>query len=228
MAYIEGNLQQIRDRIETSARKVGRNPARIRLVAAIKTVPPELVDEAISAGVEIVGENKVQEALAKRQTVKGPVEWHMLGHLQTNKVNRALDIFDLIQSVDSYRLAEELSGKAIKKNKVIDVLVEVNTSGEPTKFGVKPHETVQFIRKISALEGINVRGLMTIGLFTSDAELVRPCFIRLRQLKEEIEQKKIAQIELLSMGMTSDFEVAIEEGSDMVRVGTGIFGARRR
>lgn len=228
MEEIERNIQLIRERIETSAQRAGRDPAKIRLVAATKDVSPEFIKKAISVGIEIIGENRVQEALRKYALIRDSVHWHMIGHLQTNKVNRALDIFELVQSVDSYKLAEELSRKALKKGTMIDVLVEVNTSGEPTKFGVPPNEIVQFLEKISILDGIRVRGLMTIGLFTTDAELVRPCFSRLRELKEEIEKKGIAQIEFLSMGMTSDFEVAIEEGSNMVRIGTGIFGARRR
>ncbi len=228
MKEIERNLRRIRERIEIAAEKAGRNPAGIKLVAATKQVPPELINEAISAGIEIIGENRVQEALRKYSMINGPVQRHMIGHLQTNKANKALDIFELIQSVDSYRLAEELSKKASRKGKVIDVLLEVNTSEEPTKFGVKPGELISFVQKISALEGIRVRGLMTIGIFSTDAELVRPCFARLRRLREEIEEKGVEQIELLSMGMTHDFEVAIEEGSNMVRIGTGIFGARRR
>lgn len=228
MGEIERNLHRIRERIEIAARRAGRDPAEIRLVAATKNVPPELIREAISAGVEIIGENRVQEALEKYRVIGDSVRWHMIGHLQTNKVNKALSIFEVIQSVDSYRLAEELNKRAIRKGRVIDVLVEVNTSGESTKFGVNPEDTVQFFEDISRMEGLRVRGLMTIGLFTADPRLVRPCFVRLRELKEEIERKKIAEIEFLSMGMSSDFEVAIEEGSNMVRIGTGIFGPRRR
>jgi pyridoxal phosphate enzyme (YggS family) len=152
----------------------------------------------------------------------------MIGHLQTNKVKKALDIFELVQSVDSWRLAEELSSRASQRKKVTDILVEVNTSGEHTKFGIEPDEAPRFVQEISSLAGIRVRGLMTIAIFAADPEVVRPCFTRLRRLKDEIEEKGITQLELLSMGMTSDFEVAIEEGSDMVRIGTGIFGPRHR
>jgi len=228
MGQIERNLETIRERIEASAKRAGRKPEEITLVAATKGVAPELIGEAISAGVRTVGENRVQEALAKYDEIGDSVQWHMIGHLQTNKVGKALDIFALIQSVDSWRLAEELSRRALSRGRVIDVLVEVNTSGEATKFGIEPDQVIPFLERTSLLHGIRVRGLMTMGLFSSDIEIVRSSFSRLRRLKDAIERKGLAEIEQLSMGMTSDFEVAIEEGSNMVRIGTGIFGVRGR
>jgi pyridoxal phosphate enzyme (YggS family) len=226
MAKIEENVEAIRERIALSCQRAGRNDTDVQLVAATKGVSVESIEKAISAGVKIIGENKIQEALGKYAKIADPVHWHMIGHLQTNKVKKALGIFELVQSVDSCRLAEELSSKALQRKRVIDILVEVNTSGEHTKFGIEPHVAPQFVQEISSLAGIRVRGLMTIAIFAADPEVVRPCFIQLRRLKDEIEAKGIAQLELLSMGMTSDFEVAIEEGSNMVRIGTGIFGAR--
>ena len=228
MAKIEENVESVREKIALSCQRAGRNGADVQLVAATKGVPIERIREAIAAGVEIIGENRIQEAFAKHEKIDAPVAWHMIGHLQTNKVNKALDLFCLVQSVDSYRLAEELSTRALQRGKVIDILVEVNTSGEPTKFGIAPHEAPQFIQQLSSLRGIRVRGLMTIAIFAAEPEVVRPCFTRLRRLRDEIEEKGTSEIEILSMGMTSDFRVAIEEGSNMVRIGTGIFGVRHR
>jgi pyridoxal phosphate enzyme (YggS family) len=151
-----------------------------------------------------------------------------LGHLQTNKVGKALDIFEMIQSVDSYRLAEELSTRAVKREKEVDILIEVNTSGESTKYGIGPDDAMPLLKQVTGLGGIRVRGLMTLGLFAEDPELARPCFIRLRELRDRIEDEGLPPMELLSMGMSNDFEVAIEEGANIVRVGTAIFGPRRR
>jgi pyridoxal phosphate enzyme (YggS family) len=229
MAGIAENIEEVRSRIRKAAEKTDRSAEEIKLVAVSKTVEPERINEAIRGGIEIIGENRVQEAEAKFREITGKVEKHLVGHLQTNKAKKAVELFDFIQSVDSLRIAEEISRRAADKGKVMDVLVEVNTSAEETKFGVEPQQVSSLIETISRLEGIKIKGLMTIGLFTDNPEDTRPCFKRLKALFEEMKAASIPNVRMsyLSMGMTSDFEVAIAEGSNMVRVGTGIFGARR-
>ncbi len=229
MLTIEKNKRDIQSRIEKAAQKSGRGLDEIKLVVVTKTVEPERINEAIRCGIDTIGENRVQEAEAKFKQITEMVEKHLVGHLQTNKAKKAIELFDFIQSVDSARIAEEISRWALEKGKVMDVLVEVNTSEEETKFGVEPEQTLSLIETISKLEGIKIKGLMTIGLFSDDPEDTRPCFKKLKILFEEIKSADVPEAEMryLSMGMTSDFEVAIEEGSNMVRVGTGIFGARR-
>jgi pyridoxal phosphate enzyme (YggS family) len=228
MSRIEENLKEIESRIRKAAEKSGRGRDAIKLVAVTKTVEPERIIEAIRLGVRLIGENRVQEAEEKFKEITEKVEKHLIGHLQTNKVKKAVELFDLIQSVDSVHLAEEISKRALEKEKSVDVLVEVNTTGEKTKFGVEPEQTMSLIESISKLEGIKIKGLMTIGLFSDDPEATRPCFKRLKSLFDEIKSAQIPNVEMryLSMGMTGDFEVAIEEGSNMVRIGTGIFGLR--
>jgi len=228
MAGIEENIRDIRARIDKAARKSGREGEEIQLVAVSKTVEPERVNQAIRGGIEIIGENRVQEAEGKFKEITEPVTKHLVGHLQTNKARKAVELFDFIQSVDSERIAREISRRALDTGKVMDVLVEVNTSAEETKFGIEPEEAMTLIETIAGLEGIEIKGLMTIGLFSDNPEDTRPCFKRLKRFFEEVKAANIPGVEMkhLSMGMTSDFEVAIEEGSNMVRVGTGIFGAR--
>jgi len=229
MSTIEENIKDIRSRIEKSAEKSSRRAKEIKLVVVTKTVEIDRINEAIRGGIDIIGENRIQEAEAKFNQLTENVEKHLVGHLQTNKAKKATELFDLIQSVDSVRVAEAISRKAMEKGRVMDVLVEVNTSGEATKFGVEPDQVLSLIETISKLEGIKIKGLMTIGLFSDNPEDTRPCFKKLKTLFEEIKSANIPEVEMrfLSMGMTSDFEVAIEEGSNMVRVGTGIFGPRR-
>lgn len=228
MSGIKENIQDIRSRIENSAKKSGRNPKEIKLVAITKTVEVERIKEAIQFGVEIIGENRVQEADLKFDQITEKVEKHLVGHLQTNKAKKAVELFDLIQSVDGEHIAGDISRRACQSGKVMDVLVEVNTSEEKTKFGVEPEQALPLIDMISKLDGIHVKGLMTIGLFSDNPEDTRPCFKKLKMLFEEIKRINIPNVEMcyLSMGMTNDFEVAIEEGSNMVRIGTGIFGLR--
>jgi pyridoxal phosphate enzyme (YggS family) len=228
MLSIEENLKEIRSRIDKAAAKDGRRGEEINLVVVTKMVEIERIKEAIRCGVEIIGENRVQEAESKFNRINEKVEKHLVGHLQTNKAKKAVEIFDLIQSVDSLHIGVEISKRAQEKGIVKDVLVEVNTSGEKTKFGVEPEQTLSLIEAISKLEGLRVKGLMTIGLFSDDPELTRPCFKKLKALFGEIKRAAIPNVEMryLSMGMTNDFEVAIEEGSNMVRIGTGIFGPR--
>jgi pyridoxal phosphate enzyme (YggS family) len=228
MLRIEENLKEIQSRIEKAATKSGRRGEEIKLVAVTKTVEIERIKEAIRCGVEIIGENRVQEAESKFNQISEKVEKHLVGHLQSNKAKRAVELFDLIQSVDSLHIAQVISMRACQIEKVMDVLVEVNTSGERTKFGVEPEETLSLTEAISKLEGIKVKGLMTIGLFSDNPEDTRPCFKKLKTLFGQLKCANIPNVEMhcLSMGMTNDFEVAIEEGSNMVRIGTGIFSPR--
>ena len=228
MARIDENIKNIRSRIEKAAEKSGREGEKIELVAVSKTVEAGRINEAIRCGIQIIGENRVQEAEGKFKEITEPVVKHLVGHLQTNKAKKAVELFDFIQSVDSERIANEISRRALDHGKAMDVLVEVNTSAEETKFGIEPEEALPLIETIAGLEGIKIKGLMTIGLFSDNPEDTRPCFKRLKTFFEEVKAANIPGVEMkhLSMGMTSDFEVAIEEGSNMVRVGTGIFGLR--
>jgi len=229
MLTLSERLADVNRRIEEAQRRQGRGADVVALVAVTKTVPAEMVQAAIDAGVRLVGENKVQEASLKIDRVRGSVAWHMLGHLQRNKVKKAVAIFDMIQSVDSEDLAVEIDRRASESGKIMDVLVEVNTSGEDTKFGAAPEDCIDLVGKMSHLRHISVRGLMTVGAFTPREEVVRAGFRLLRDLKDAIRRANIEHVkmDLLSMGMTSDFEMAIEEGSNMVRIGTAIFGERR-
>lgn len=196
------------------------------MVAVTKTATIEQTKEAISAGVRIIGENKVQEAKKKYQILTGDIEWHLVGHLQTNKVKYAIEIFDLIHSVDSIKLAKEIDKRSLQFGKITNVLVEVNVSGEGTKYGIRPEETEIFLGEIYKFSGIRVRGLMTIAPIVKNKEEIRPYFKELKELSEKIRNKNIKNVKMdyLSMGMTDDFEVAIEEGANMVRIGRGVFG----
>jgi pyridoxal phosphate enzyme (YggS family) len=223
------NLKRLEERIESAAINSGRKREDITLVAVTKNVEPERIIEGIDAGIKIIGENRIQEAEEKFKFITKDVEKHLVGHLQTNKVKKALELFDLIQSVDSLRLAQEISKRAKEKEKSADVLIEVNTSDEPSKYGVKPDEISGLVEEVSKLENIKIKGLMTVGLFTDELEKVRPCFVKLRNIFESLKnlRKKNVEIKYLSMGMSSDFEMAIEEGANMIRVGTAIFGPRK-
>ena len=228
MTTIQENIAFVRERIDKAAERTGRNPSDITIVAVAKGIDVHRIQEALDGGIDIIGENKVQEAQQKVKTMDGSMTWHMVGHLQRNKVKEAVRIFKMIQSLDSLRLAEEINSRALTAGTIMDVLVQVNTSQEETKYGFDPQEVFDFLRTISTFKGLSVRGLMTIGAFLPDPEEVRPCFRLLRELKEKIIEADIPNIEMdyLSMGMTSDFEVAIEEGANMVRIGTAIFGPR--
>lgn len=223
MEIIKNNLEIINEKIKKAALKVNRNPEGIKLVAVTKTATMEQIKEAISAGVKIIGENKVQEAKEKYQILTADIEWHLVGHLQTNKVKYAIEIFDLIHSVDSIKLAKEIDRRSLQFGMITNALVEVNVSGEETKYGIKPEEVESFLKEISEFSRIRVKGLMTIAPIAEDKEEVRPYFRKLRKLFEKIKIKNI-KMDYLSMGMTEDFEVAIEEGANMVRIGRGIFG----
>jgi pyridoxal phosphate enzyme (YggS family) len=228
MSEVKDNLERVRGRIAGACARAGRDPAEVSLVAVTKTVAPPRIQEAVGAGVRILGENRIQEAAPKMEAVSGPVAWHLVGHLQRNKVKKAVTMFDMIQSVDSLDLAAEIDKRSYERGRVTDVLVEVNTSAEATKFGVSPSGALDLIEKISHLKHVIVKGLMTIGAFTGDEKVVRGCFVTLRELGRKTGDAGIPNVEMrfLSMGMTSDFEMAIEEGSNMVRIGTAIFSPR--
>ena len=228
METIIQNLQKVRERIARACERVQRDPTEVELVAVTKTVDAERISAAIRAGVRIIGENRVQEALQKKPNVTAEAQWHMIGHLQTNKVRKALQLFDVIQSLDSLHLAEEIEKQCEKRDRTIDVLIEVNTSGEASKFGIHPQETRAFLGELARFSRISVKGLMTIGPLTDDEQRIRKSFRMLRELFEALRSEPQPHVEMrfLSMGMTDDFEIAIEEGSNMVRIGRAIFGER--
>jgi pyridoxal phosphate enzyme (YggS family) len=228
VSEISENLARVRERIEKAALRCGRDPRKVRLVAVSKTVEAERVRQAISAGVKILGENYVQEAQKKIEILGHDVAWHFIGHLQTNKAKVAVRLFRLIHSVDSLNLARELNRQAQLQGKVLPVLLQVNLSGETTKFGAREKEISQVIETLSAMEGLLVKGLMTMPPYFENPEASRPYYAELRKLGERLAQQKPSRIllEELSMGMSNDFEVAIEEGATLVRVGTAIFGPR--
>jgi len=223
---IKNNLEIINKKIKKAALRADRNPEEIKLVAVTKTATIEQIEEAIKAGVKIIGESKVQEAKEKYQIITADIEWHLVGRLQTNKVKYAVEIFDCIHSIDSIKLAKEIDKRSLQFGKITNVLVEVNVSGEETKCGIKPEEVEPFLKEISKFSRIRVRGLMTIAPIVEDKEEVRPYFRKLRELSKEIKSKNIKNVRMdyLSMGMSEDFEIAIEEGANMVRIGRGIFG----
>lgn len=226
---IKSNLEGINARISKAAVACGRDPESVRLVAVSKTVPSERVREAIDAGVTILGENYVQEARDKIDALDScPVSWHFIGHLQSNKAKIAVKLFDLIHSVDSLKLAAELDKQAKKLNKVQKILVQVNIAQEATKSGLPEQDTPQLIKEISRLENLAIKGLMTMPPYFNAPQRVRPFFKALRKLRDRIKKLQLPAVSLdeLSMGMTGDFEVAIEEGATLVRIGTAIFGER--
>jgi len=223
---LAANLEAIRRRIEAACARSGREPSAVTLVAVTKTQPPEVVAEASKAGLSLFGENKVQEAKAKIPLCAGRLRWQMIGHLQTNKCREAVELFEMIQSVDSLRLADEINKRAEQAAKRMPILLEVNMVGESSKFGYRPEQLLAELSRVNALPRLEIHGLMTVPPWTADPEKVRPVFRQLRELKERCEQILGAPLAHLSMGMTGDFEVAIEEGATMVRIGTGLFGAR--
>ena len=225
---IRENFDSIEARIRKACERSGRDRNSVHLIAVTKTKPPEMLREAYDAGQRDFGENKVQEICRKKPELPDDLRWHMIGHLQRNKVRQLIGQTVLIHSVDSYRLAETISAEAVKARIVMPVLIEVNAAKEDSKYGVMPENTEELVRAISVLPGIHVEGLMTIAPYTEDPETNRPYFVLLRQLAVDIDHKCIDNVSMgkLSMGMTGDFEVAIEEGATHIRVGTGIFGER--
>jgi len=227
MSFVE-NLARVRERIARAAERSGRSASDITVVAVTKTFGPGTVEEAVRGGIADVGENRVQEFLEKADRVSLDCRWHLVGHLQTNKVNKAIGRFAMIQSVDSIKLAERLSRAGGERGITTDILIEVNTSGEASKHGFEPEETVAVFGRIVRLPALSVRGLMTIGPWMDDETIVASAFGTLRKLKEEIERSASDDLVLehLSMGMSDDFELAIREGSTMVRLGRVLFGDR--
>lgn len=222
-------LQNVKNRIQTAARACGRDPETIRLVAVSKTVPANRVKQAIQAGAAILGENYVQEARTKfNELATYPVSWHFIGHLQSNKAKYAVRLFDLIHSVDTLKLARELDKQSHKINKIQEVLIQVNISKEASKSGVDVKGIHNLLKDINLLENLSVKGLMTMPPYFNAPEKVRPYFSALRDLRDRLEQQGLLNVSLseLSMGMTGDFEAAIQEGATLVRIGTAIFGER--
>lgn len=228
MTAIAENLMRVRERIETAASRSSIDAADILLVAVSKTKPISLLEEALDAGATDLGENRVQEAVEKHGEIGDRANWHLIGHLQTNKVKHAVRVFDMIHSVDRLQLGQEISKRCEALGKKLPVLVQVKTSDEESKAGIAPEETEELIGDLATLPGIMVMGLMTIPAFAADPNDARPAFSELRELRDRIAAKAIDGVEMrfLSMGMSNDFEAAIEEGSNLVRVGTAIFGAR--
>ncbi len=226
---LKQRLEQIKARMRRAAESCGRDADTVRLVAVSKTVSAEHVKEAIAAGVTVLGENYVQEAREKFKTlVQYPASWHFIGHLQSNKAKYAVRLFDLIHSVDSLKLARELDKQAAKVDKIQEILIQVNISGEETKSGIPAEEAMPLISAISPLPNLSIRGLMTMPPYFYQPEKVQPFFAALRELRDQIKEHAIPNVHMdeLSMGMTGDFEVAIEEGATLVRIGTAIFGER--
>ena len=229
---IRENVSRIRQRILKVCSKINQDPGKITIIAVSKGRTIEQMKEVVEAGITDIGENRVQEAVIKYKGLitselenSRAIKWHMVGHLQTNKVKDAVRIFDLIQSVDSVRLAEEIDKQADKINKIQDILVEIKTSPEESKFGLKPDEAIKVIKDIVRLKNINIKGLMTIAPVVDDPEKARPYFRMLREFEDKINELRVTSYKLgvLSMGMTDDFEIALEEGSNMVRLGRAIF-----
>ena len=225
--HISNNIREVLSRIEAAALRAGRDPARVTLLAATKNRTPEEVEMAIEGGIEVAGENRVQELLAKMSSVGGEVEWHFIGHLQRNKARQVVGQVKLVHSVDSLRLAEEVSRRAVEAGIVQPVLLQVNMAGEVSKSGFAPGELPSFLETAAVLAGIEVKGFSTIAPMVENPEEVRLVFRRLAELGRELgEDGESFEFVELSMGMTNDYEVAVEEGSTCVRIGTAIFGPR--
>ena len=226
---LKENLEQVEQNIERACKKAGRARSEVTLIAVSKTKPVEMIQEIYDAGCRDFGENKVQELCEKIEQLPNDIKWHMIGHLQRNKVKYIIDNHvSLIHSVDSYRLAEEINIQAKKKNVIVPILVEVNIAMEESKFGISPEDAIALVEQIAELKNVKIEGLMTIAPYVVDAEENRLYFRKIKQLSVDIGNKNIDNVsmEILSMGMTGDYMVAIEEGATMVRVGTGIFGER--
>ncbi|MBQ9589462.1 MAG: YggS family pyridoxal phosphate-dependent enzyme [Butyrivibrio sp.] len=225
---IRENLEIVEKNIAAACKRAGRDRSEVTLIAVSKTKPVSDIRQAMECGIRVFGENKVQEIRDKTAEITEPLDWHMIGHLQVNKVKYLPNVACMIHSVDNKKLADEIEKQASKAGIKMDVLIEVNMAHEDTKFGLSPEEVVDFVKEISPCEHINIRGLMTIAPYTEDPESNRGYFRDLRLLKDKINALNIPGVNMdtLSMGMTGDYEVAIEEGATFVRVGTGIFGER--
>jgi pyridoxal phosphate enzyme (YggS family) len=224
---IENNIFRLKQRIENVCKNIAIDPSNITIVAVSKNRTPEEIKQVIKAGIFNIGENRVQEAVSKYKVLKEipQIKWHMVGHLQTNKAKEAVRTFDLIQSVDSLHLAEKINKCAEKIKKVQEVLIEVKTSPEPTKFGIRPDKLLELLKEMANFKNLKIKGLMTIAPYFAHPQDTRPFFRILRELKEKVNQQNEIplKLEILSMGMSDDFEIAIEEGSNMLRIGRAIF-----
>lgn len=227
---IRSNIEEVRRNVTAAARRVGRDPAEVRLIAVTKTVPVDAILEAAAAGITDFGENRAQELIHKFRALSPDkrITWHFIGHLQRNKVRAILDKVTLIHSLDRWPLAVELDGQARRRGKVVRVLVQVNVAGEPTKFGLPPGEVPDFVAEAATLPGLRIEGLMTIAPQTGDPEDVRPVFRRLREMAQKLAVIPGATMRYLSMGMSQDYVVAVEEGANLLRIGTAIFGRRQK
>ncbi len=223
---LDASFSAVQQRIEKACLRARRDPACVTLLAVTKSQPPEVVRAAFEVGQTLFGENRVQEARAKIGLCPRSLRWHMIGHLQSNKCREAVQLFDMVQSVDSFKLARELDKWASESGKTLPILLEVNIAGESTKFGFRPEQVLSELEAINALRKIEIHGLMTIAPWTLEPERVRPIFRQLRELKLECEERLEAPLPHLSMGMSGDFEIAIEEGATLVRLGTVLFGNR--
>jgi len=227
MSMIKDNLAHILENVASICARIKRDPSEITLIGVTKYSPVDQINEAIEAGLAYVGENRVQDAEQKFPLLKPGVIKHMIGHLQSNKVKLAVELFDLIESVDSLKLAQEIDKQAAQRNKVMDVLIQVNVSGEEQKFGVEKTGALQLIEAISKLNSIRVLGLMTMAPLTDNTNIIRKCFKDLKdlldQIKDNMPDLDNVQMKYLSMGMSSDYEIALEEGANMIRIGSAIF-----
>ena len=221
------NLAEIRQRMDAATARTGRTPDSVTLLAVSKTHPPAAIEAAVAAGLRFFGESKIQEARAKIPLCPGNLRWQFIGHLQSNKCREAVELFSLIQGVDSLALAQEINKRAEQAAKTMPVLLEVNVAGEASKFGYRPEALLADWDALNALPRLEIQGLMTVPPYVTDAEKGRPNFARLRELKAVCEQRLGAPLPHLSMGMSGDFEVAIEEGATIVRIGTALFGKRQ-
>jgi len=229
MSEVAENIRIVREKIAAAALRVGRDPSEVKLMGVTKTVDDERIIESIRAGIDIIGENYVQEAKRKIEKMGRSLPWHLIGHLQTNKAKYAVKFFDMIHSVDRIALAQELSRRAGMINTEVDILIEVNVSGEASKEGVAPEQAIALVRDVAQIPNLKIRGLMTMAPWFDDQEQARPYFRRLRELRDAIARADMTGVEMreLSMGMSGDYEVAVEEGATIVRIGTKIFGARK-
>lgn len=227
--WIAENLKFIREKINITCQSAGRDPKDVKLLLATKTVPADRIKQALDMGERLIGENKVQELQEKYSLLQNEnMDWHFIGHLQTNKVKQVLKYVTCIHSVDRLKLGKVLHRELTKENRTLDILVQVNTSYEESKFGVAPEETLHLIEQLSELDTLQIKGLMTIGKLTTNNQETRECFRLLKSIQQQIIERNFPRVEMdvLSMGMTNDFEIAIEEGATLVRVGTAIFGER--
>ncbi|MCD8231513.1 MAG: YggS family pyridoxal phosphate-dependent enzyme [Clostridiales bacterium] len=225
---VKENLLEVEKHIQAACKRAGRDRSEVTLIAVSKTKPVSMLNKAYESGIREFGENKVQEMMDKYDELPSDIHWHMIGHLQRNKVKYLMGKSYLIHSVDSLRLAQEISAQSVKHGVETDILIEVNIAGEETKFGISGEETIQLVTEAAKLPNIHIQGLMTIAPYVEDPEENRMYFRKIKELSVDIADKKIDNVHMriLSMGMTGDYEVAIEEGATMVRVGTGIFGER--